>query len=118
VYLPADRLTAVDHVGQLSAVYVAEGKLTSQAPRQCGACAFCCDCVGHHDALVPVGWKETQSTVAMLEALLTYACLDLYAGFATDNFRLRLGSGAGSAFIFNLSATTASIESSRWAPQG
>ena len=121
IYLPADQLSGVDHLGQLASVYVNEGKWGQRQRYFREGLGFTAlRCLSLHCSAV----RQCLSGNRQLSCASDCTCSVKHtpsarprpaipAGFNVGSFRLRLGSGSGSAYVFNMTANSLALQTQR-----
>ena len=112
----------MDPLGQLASVYVNEGKWKQRQrlPRRVWASLHCAAslCAAVQRTVQAPVWELPPFHGARLRLLTaTRALCPLRpappAGFNVGSFRLRLGSGSGSAYVFNMTANSLTLQTQR-----
>jgi len=127
IYLPPDQLAGLDHAGQLASVYVNPGGATCRcrepSQRQQAAATCSCACFARaaaqpRTACVQVSLPSPQPYCSIVHS----RCAEVHndcscsspplsgAGFTVDSFALRTGPGAGSAFVYKMTANSATVQ--------
>ena len=118
VYLPPDQLAGIDHVGQLASVYVNPGvwflgfaMLTCADP-----CLASIPPVSTSAVVVPAtaGAPSLRDACQLCFERQPQPCCTPFflhpTGFTIDSFTLRTGPGAGSAYVYDMTANSAGIQ--------